>query len=180
MVHERLHHIPDFVRLAAGLIDLKSYRGLLARLLGFHAPIEAGIASALGEVVFSLDIRALERAPLLQDDLRALGMGAAEIAALPRTASKIFGTPAEAIGALYVVEGATLGGRQLAPGLDALLGPTVTHGRRFLLAGANPTRPSWREVCATVDRCGADATDMAAMIVGAECTFHKFEQWLTA
>ena len=45
------------------------------------------------------------------------------------------------MGALYVTEGATLGGRLLARGLDRLLGAGEARGRRFLLAGHRPGAP---------------------------------------
>jgi len=175
--HERLHHIPAFGALAAGELDRFAYRDLLGRMLGFHEPIEAAIAATLGDSAFGLDLRAMRRAALLHDDLAALGLDQAAIAALPRGTAPDFASAAAAMGAVYVTEGATLGGRLLARGLDALLGPGIAHGRRFLLAGADPARPAWRDVRAAIDRAGSVPADLAALIAAAGATFAAFASW---
>jgi heme oxygenase len=175
--HEHLHHLPVFAALAAGRLDRAAYRDLLGRLLGFHEPVEAALASRLGEAAFGLNLPALHRAGLLRDDLGTLGLDAAAIAALPRMPPPEFAGPAAAMGALYVTEGATLGGRQLSRGLDSLLGPGVAAGRRFLLAGADPARPSWRDVRAAIDRCGTDSASLAALTAAATATFAAFGAW---
>jgi heme oxygenase len=167
--HERLHHLPAFVALAAGRLDRAAYRDLLTSLLGFHEPIEAALAACLGDTAFGLDVRALRRGPLLRDDLRALGTTASPLHA----AAPAFPSQAAAMGALYVTEGATLGGRLLARGLDRLLGPGTT-GRRFLLAGTDPARPAWRDVRAAIDRCGATPGALIAMTDAARAAFAGF------
>jgi heme oxygenase len=166
-----------FAALGEGRLDRAAYLGLLGRLLGFHAPIEAAIAACLGDDAFGLDLARLRRAPLLLDDLTALGADKATIGALQHLPAPGFATPAHAMGALYVLEGATLGGRALAGGLDPVLGPNTLPGRRFLLAGADRARPAWRDVRAALDRCGADRAALAAMIESALTTFGAFGAW---
>jgi heme oxygenase len=173
--HERLHHLPAFADLAAGRLDRAAYCDLLIRLLGFHEPIEAAVAACLGETAFGLDLRALRRAALLRADLAALGVDAA--APSPRATVPTYDSAPSAMGALYVTEGATLGGRLLARGLETVLGPGDRTGRRFLLAGADPERPAWRDVRAAIDRCGAAPWALAAMIGGAAATFDAFGAW---
>ena len=173
--HERLHHLPAFAALAAGGLDRAAYADLLGRLLGFHEPMEAALAACLGDAAFGLDLRALRRAPLLHGDLDTLGASAA----LPRAPTPEFASPAAAMGALYVTEGATLGGRLLARGLDRLLGPGAA-GRRFLLAGTDPSRPAWRDVRAAIDRCAASPGALAAMTDAARSAFAGFDAWFGA
>jgi heme oxygenase len=172
--HERLHHLPAFVALAAGRLDRAGYRDLLCRMLGFHEPMEAALAACLGDAAFGLDLRALRRARLLREDLRALGSAASP--ALPCAPAPAFASQADAMGALYVIEGATLGGRLLARGLDRLLGPGAA-GRRFLLAGTDPARPAWRDVRAAIDRCAAAPGALGAMTEAATCAFAAFGVW---
>jgi heme oxygenase len=172
--HERLHHLPQFAGLAAGGLDRAGYRDLLARLLGFHAPFEDAIAATLGDAAFGLPLSRLRRADLLRDDLRELGAVQAGIVRLP---VRPFATGPQAMGALYVLEGATLGGKQLARGLDPLLGAGEARGRRFLLAGTDPARPTWRDVRAAIDRCAANPASLAGLIDGATATFRAFGAW---
>jgi heme oxygenase len=173
--HERLHHLPAFADLAAGRLDRATYRDLLTRLLGFHDPIEAALAASLGDTAFGLDLHALRRAALLRDDLAVLGVDTLE--RLPRAPAPTYDSAPAAFGGLYVTEGATLGGRLLARGLDNLLCGDGTAGRRFLLAGAEPARPGWRDIRAAIDRCGAAPGALAAMIEGAAATFSAFGAW---
>jgi heme oxygenase len=178
--HERLHHLPPFDALAAGRLDRTAYRDLLGRLLGFHEPTEAAIAAHLGDAAFGLNLGALRRTALLRDDLHNLGMSDAAIGALPRAPAPALATAPAALGALYVTEGATLGGRLLARGLDPVLGPGETSGRHFLLAGTDATRPTWRDVRAAIDRCGLRSGSLAGMIDGASATFAAFGDWFAA
>jgi heme oxygenase len=172
--HARLHHLPAFAALAAGRLDRAGYSDLLARLLGFHEPMEAAMEAWLGDAAYGLDVRALRRTALLRQDLRTLGTAAVD--ALPRAPAPALSCPAAAMGALYVTEGATLGGRLLARGLDRLLGPGPA-GRRFLLAGTQPGRPAWRDVRAALDRCAAAPGALAAMTEAADAAFAGFGAW---
>lgn len=161
--HLRLHALDPFARLAAGGIGRAEYAALLRRLLGFQLAVEARLAAAPSLAPYGLDIAGRRRSAVIRADLAALGEPeeAPEPAALPA-----FGSAAAALGCLYVVEGATLGGRMLARGLDHLLdGPA---GRRFLEGeGA-----MWRETAAALERC----EDRDAMTEGANATFAAFER----
>ncbi len=169
--HERVHQLPQFVGLTGGKLDRAKYGDLLTKLLGFHAPYEYAIAAKLGDTAYGLPLARLRRAALLEDDLRVLGLSKAHVLRVP---VRSFPTKSQAMGALYVIEGATLGGRQLAQGLDPLLGEGVTAGRRFLLAGTDPARPTWREVRAAIDRCARNRRALARMMDGATATFKDF------
>ena len=81
------------------------------------------------------------------------------------------------MGCLYVMEGSTLGGRQLARQLDHLLPVAAMDGRMFLLAGADRNHVRWREFCAVLDECGAEPAPRAEMVTGAMEAFRCFEAW---
>jgi heme oxygenase len=173
--HRRLHDLPDFRALAEGRITRAAYAALLRRKLGFHAALEARLAAVPGLVALGVDVAARCRAPLIRDDLRWLGEAdAAPLAPLP----SFEGAP-DALGALYVAEGSTLGGRHLARALDPLLPPGV-HGRRFLLGHGERHGALWRACCDAIERCGAEPADLARMIGGAVATFAAFEDWFSS
>lgn len=175
--HERLHHLPAFTALVDGRLDLDGYRRILERMLGFQAPMELAVTAGMGNTSFGLDLSTLRRAPLLREDLGTLGLVDHEMDRLPYIAATNFESPAAAFGALYVMEGATLGGQVLARRLDSLLGTGSIRGRRFLLAGSDSARPAWREVRAALDRCGAKPGHLATMIDSAITTFIAFGAW---
>jgi heme oxygenase len=173
--HERLHHLPGFAALAAGRIGLADYARLLGRLLGFHEALEARLDQAPPLARFGIELAERRRAPLLRADLAWLGAPAAvAIAPLPP-----FASAAAALGALYVAEGSTLGGRELARALDPLL-PAGEEGRRFLLGHGARHQTMWRACCAAVERGGAEPAARAAMIEAALATFAAFETWFAA
>lgn len=173
-VHERLHHVPAFAALAAGALDRAGYRALLARLYGFHAPMEAAMAEALAG---RFAPAAWQRADLLRADLAALGEGEPTLARLPRIRPPARLSDPEAMGCLYVLEGSTLGGRHLARQLDFVLPPGSTAGRSFLAAGSQPHRIRWADLGAALDAAGTDPAALRAMLAGAADAFARYEAW---
>ena len=174
-VHERLHRVPVFAALAAGQLDRGAYLSLLGRLYGFHDPFETAIAQAGPP---GLQPAQWRRAHLLQSDMTELDRSGNAVADLPRhPAPGSDWSPAQAMGCLYVIEGSTLGGRQLARRLDHLLPANATAGRAFLLAGTDQNHVRWRDFCAALDACGADPAPRAEMVAGAIEAFHCFEAW---
>ena len=174
-VHGRLHHVPVFAALAAGRLDLDGYLDLLGRLHGLHEPFEAAVARAGPP---GLQPGQWRRAHMLRSDMAALGRSEAAIGALPwHPAPSGHWSPAQAMGCLYVIEGSTLGGRQLARQLDHLLPTADAAGRTFLLAGTGEDHVRWRDFCAALDACGADPVSRADMVAGAVEAFRCFEAW---
>lgn len=170
--HLRLHAIPVFHALAEGRLGRAAYAALLRRKLGFHAALEARLAEAPSLTGLGLDVAARRRTHLLRADLAWLGAAAeAPLAPLPR-----FDTAEAALGGLYVAEGSTLGGQQLARALDAIL-PPGADGRRFLLGHGAQHGAMWRACCAAIEVAGASPAPRAAMIEGALATFAAFEAW---
>jgi heme oxygenase len=165
--HARLHLHTGFAAIQNGTIDLVAYRALLVRLFGFHVSFESAVGIAS------------DRSAWLQEDLVALTMAGHALATIPRCqALPKFDTPARRLGALYVVEGSTLGGRHLARSLDALLGSAGTVGRRFFLGRGADTNAAWN---AFLSRLSASATTPAVrseIVAAAVGTFEVFEEWL--
>ena len=173
-VHARLHRHPGFLALVDGTLSLAAYRGLLLRLYGFHRPLEDALLSAPRHWWLRLDPSPRRRAHRLADDLVALGLETGELARIPRAPSPLIRCAAHLFGCPYVREGATLGGRALAPSLDRLLGPGQA-GRQFF-SGRVDDGALWGEFCATLERTG---NRHLPTIVDAACaTFAGFEAWL--
>jgi heme oxygenase len=172
-VHERLHGVPVFSRLAAGRIEAAEYVALLRRLLGFHLGVEAALAAAPSLAPYGIAVEERRRSPMLVADLKALGAAPlAPVAPLPPPCSAAW-----AMGCLYVTEGSTLGGLHLARALDAVLPGEA--GRSFLRGYGARHGAMWRDCCAAIEACGAEAGRLAAMVAGAEATFESFEGWFS-
>ena len=176
--HERLHHLPGFASLQAGTIGRDEYAALLRRLLVFYRAVENGLADAPPLLPYGIDIAARRRSGLLAEDLAFLGAPAAPLPAPP--ALPALRSAAEALGCLYVIEGSTLGGRELARRLDHLLPADSESGRRFLLGHGPRHGAMWREFCAALEACGNNQARRDEMIGGALAAFGAFGDWFSA
>ena len=119
--------------------SLTRYAALLCVLWGFQAPLERLLAHQ--ELPSAVDWPARRRLGALAADLTDLGVTGAslpEAAGLPALAG-----PGAVWGALYVSEGATLGGRVLRRQVQARLGPVPA---RFLDGHGDRTQPMWRDL----------------------------------
>ena len=104
-----------------------AYRAFLARWHGFHRVAEPRL-DAWHVRARLLDWPPRRKLRLLEDDLRALGVGREQVRRLPVCPDvPAVGGTATALGVLYVVEGSTLGGAVL---------------RRRLAGGRIPPTPS--------------------------------------
>lgn len=173
--HERLHEHPRLKPLAEGTIGLREYRDLLARLYGFHQAVDAAFARQADIAPFNVAAR--RKAPLLREDLLALGLDAAGIGNLPLCRDlPPLDSAAALCGCAYVVEGSTLGGRVLAQAVAPLLGQGI-EGRRFLLGYGEQHGAMWRTFTRTLE--AVPQRERVAMTAAAVATFAVYESWIS-
>ena len=164
--HQRLHGHAGFSAIQSGTATTDQYLWMLRRLYGFHRAYEQ---AALCGVV---------RTTWLETDLMTLGETPHSLYLLPRCADlPRLETLNQRLGARYVVDGSALGGREMARGLDGLLGAGVPAGRRFFLGHGAATGDVWRQVMALL--ADAPETDQAQteIVNAAAATFSAFERW---
>ena len=104
--------------------NLVAYRAHLENLYGFCAALEARVApDTFGDAL--PDYPSRRKLVLLARDLASLGLGPDTIATLPCCGDMpAIDSIASAFGCVYVLEGATLGGRTLLPVVAARVGVT--------------------------------------------------------
>lgn len=170
-VHQRLHGHDGFAAAAAGTIRPPDYRALLARLYGFHAAFDAAMTHAPLALAQDLDLPARARSGLLRADLRGLGMAHDGVARLPRVDLAPLAGEAAHLGALYVVEGATLGGALIARALAA-----YGDNRRFYLGHGGENGRRWRHFLNRLERLEDDRAEAAERV--ALDVFAAFEVWM--
>lgn len=153
--------------------ELARYREHIARLEAFHRAAEAEWRPALEQVLPDLEGR--RKAPLLARDLAALGG-----TLVARTAVPFVADAASALGAFYVLEGATLGGQRLLPQLEARLGVSASHGASFFASYGPQTKVMWALFGEAVERHCASPDAENAALAAAQATFLAVEAWLCA
>ena len=167
------------VDIADRVCSVHSYTDLLARLYGFYAPFEEELGAVVARAGLPYDVEARRKAPLIVRDLAALGRPAAVVAALPLCAGVPRpDNPAAALGCLYVVEGATLGGRLIARLVEHRLGIGPQTGGAFFNGYGPQVGPRWHAFCSVLAdalRCRAAERDVVA---AARATFVAFGRWL--
>ncbi|MBS0393615.1 MAG: biliverdin-producing heme oxygenase [Proteobacteria bacterium] len=155
-----------------------AYRRHLEQMWGFCAGLECGDAPTVGARVLP-DYERRRKLPLLERDLVALGADAGGLAGLPRCgALERCGDAAVFLGRVYVLEGATLGGRTLLPLVERQLGFSAGHGAAFLASYGEDVEAMWRCFGAAVE-AGCATPEQRSRAAAAACeAFEVLEHWL--
>ena len=138
-------------------------------MLSFHLAIEREFARFADEfAVRGLPLQGRYKAHLLRQESTRLGSRAVALPALA------FQTAAHAAGAVYVVEGSTLGGLQIARSLEKHLQFT---SRYYGCYGAQ-TASRWREITGALEMFPQGDAEREAMCDGAKMTFDALYEHL--
>ncbi|NMX70467.1 biliverdin-producing heme oxygenase [Pseudomonas sp. WS 5111] len=159
-------------------LDAGWYQRLLEAYYGFYRPMESRLyASGLIPVGFDQALRV--KTPTLHTDLNALGLANQAIAGLPVCpALPRLDTPAACLGALYVLEGATLGGQVLRREMAQRLALDASNGGAFLNVYGAETGRRWKDFLDYLGHVPLDDLGRQQAVDAACSTFRCFEQWL--
>lgn len=168
--HDRLERA---LPLTSADLTLARFRDLVGRFYGFHAVWEPSVGAALGDDAFFDPRRKLA---LLIDDLEVLGVAPPRLPLC--TDLPPLGSPAAAIGALYVMEGATLGGTIIARHLERSLGLVGGRGYSFFVSYGPRVGSMWQAFRARLATLAPRDADV--VVDAAAACFAAFDRWLTA
>ena len=153
------------------------YVSVVEALFGFYVGLEPRVVISAGPHAAYIELGRRAKTPLLLLDLHALGKTSVETAAIPHCPDLPFPvTPSHALGVLYVLEGATLGGQVIRRSLRNALELGVDNGAAFFAGYGDETKAMWLRFSEHVDR--SRALDSEAMIASAIDTFEKLRCWL--
>ncbi|CAA9335075.1 MAG: bacteriophytochrome heme oxygenase BphO [uncultured Gemmatimonadetes bacterium] len=156
-------------------LGLARYREIVAAFWGFHAALEPRLRAVDGLDALGLDA-GRRKLPLLETDLRALGADPARLPVADEV-PRVDGLPA-ALGVMYVLEGATLGGRVISRHLASQgIGPDT--GGAFFAGYGDATGEMWKAFAAAIGGYAeAHPESAGAMVRAADETFTLLERWL--
>lgn len=182
VLKERTRLLHGQVESHLGVMDpgltLTRYRSLLVRLWGFYAPLEARLDELQPWAALGLAPGPRRKSPWLARDLDALGVNSGHRGQLP-VCARLPGLDgiADAIGCLYVLEGATLGGAIIGRRLASTLGIGPESAGAFFASYGRERGPMWKAFGAAVSEYGGRREP----IIGAACeTFASLDEWLTS
>jgi len=153
------------------------YRRLLKSFYGFYREYEPRILQWQGRATEALRLGDRIKLPMLGSDLEALGCDLSELDSIPDCKCvPACQTLAETLGALYVTEGATLGG-QVIRRIFASAGRSVMPVAFFDCYGADTGR-RWREFGLFAEAFADNDTLRLQMVQSARETFACLEHAL--
>ena len=158
-------------------LSLADYRRLLERYFAFYAPVEARLAGVFYSAPLGgLDFEARRKLPLLRADLDALGGRAADTLAVCDALPPLH-TPAQAVGCLYVLEGATLGAIVIDRHVEQKPGVTPATGGRFLNAHGENTDSMWHQFRDAIPAFSLHSDQQEMVGASALATFATLHHW---
>ena len=151
-----------------GPADYRRYLTAMARVYGgLEPPLFAVVAAELPDAaVAALCLR--PKYPALLADLAANGLAPPVLAAAPLTADPHPATLSTALGGLYVLEGATLGGRIIVRQLRRLLGERLV-GDAFMDFHGDQASAVWKGFSQALDCLVADGLVVPGQAITAAC-----------
>jgi heme oxygenase (biliverdin-IX-beta and delta-forming) len=178
----REHHVraERAVRLLEPGLSPALYRRHLEALYGLYAPLEAQLAAELAHAPAApaLELPRRWKRSFLERDLLALGHDPASLARLPRAPPLPLPGLPEALGAMYVLEGATLGGQVLLRHLTRHFAGHPVGDFTFFRAYEEAMGPMWRAFGEALVAATPDAPFADRVVHGARATFEHFERWM--
>jgi len=152
------------------------YGRLLGRFWGYYAPLEELVLDSMHALVLSLDYSTRLKTPLLEIDLKYLGLRTRE---LPRClVLPALAEVPELLGCLYVIEGSTLGGQVITQRLAAHLALNGDAGGAFFGGYGAATGSHWREFGSFLTATALVLDRDDAVVAGANATFRTLADWL--
>lgn len=187
-LHERLKQataadhqaVEDRVDLM-GIDSLARYQRVLVAFHGFWPGIEVRINAALPSALQAEWAPRWRAARLPADLLMLGGESPAAVAALPVCRDwPAITSGAEALGALYVVEGSSLGARHISRHLQAGLGLDAASGASFFAGHGEQTGPWWLRFKAVLEQQLVTPEQQALAVQGACQTFASLNRWFAS
>lgn len=156
-----------------GVTDAVSYAKLLHLFYGYYRPLENGINKYLQDAVLA-DLGERRSSEWILNDLRLLRQSADvdEDGNAPLITSR-----ADALGALYVMEGSTLGGKVICKMIAGNLDETDHLALTFFNGYGEHTGLKWKGFLAVLDRF-SDTPEEQEIIEKADEVFVGFREWL--
>lgn len=169
--HDAVERVLD---LMSTTLTKDAYCQRLAQFYGFYSPLEAALQTRCALNLSTLLPR-LNKTNLLRQDLNHLGIDTANLPLC--TDLPPIQTQAQVLGCLYVMEGATLGGRLITQHAQATLGIAPTTGGSFFEGYGQGTGKMWQAMRQLLISCAVDRPTENAIVTNAIATFASLRNW---
>lgn len=169
--HEALEQNAFNQALTAGTLTAPTTAHFLAKMYGFLAPYEAALHQHAAAFLPAWELAARQRAHLILEDLE-LTAPAPGLPWCPHMPP--LHTRAQLLGAMYVVEGSTLGGQVITRQLAQAGIPL----RAYFSGYGALTGSRWKAFCHLLVEAAPAAADQDEIVASACLTFKRLDQWI--
>jgi heme oxygenase len=171
--------VEETLALPGSIRTAEDYRSWLVRFFAIYSPLEAHLARFSDWEQRGIDLHHMGHTAALRQDLIALGSDPDSFELAPSAMLPSLSSFAEALGALYVLEGSKLGGRYILADLGSRLPDITTRAQAFFAGNGARTGSCWTAFKDALDRCGLEhPEDLSGMIAGANATFEAIAFWM--
>ena len=190
-VHQAVEQLPFNRDLIGGDLAVDRYAAWLQTLRIIHRSLERAVDRCESPVMEHLWSTDRQRADLLVEDLERIGYPAEPaddrrpveaFEAADRLGERLeSATPVELAGALYVLEGATMGGMMIARKLESS-SPRLAEATDFHTAYGKRTRQMWQQFTEGLDEAIREPEEIERCVDAAQETFWDVGQtirWLS-
>ena len=157
--------------------SLNDYSDILKLFYGYFGGLEQQIDKHINPTKLT-DYNERRKTAAFANDLEALGNTAPRKATgteLPTIENEL-----QAFGALYVIEGSTLGGKIISKMVQQHLGITDGKGLSFFNGYGDDTGKKWADFQKVLNAVTTTNADQKEVIAAANETFAKFRDWMTS
>jgi heme oxygenase len=174
-----LHRQTDELLGLPGVIRTRNdYGRWLSRFLGLYEPLERSMAGFAEWRTFESPPPPVSHSACIAHDLTALGIDPAGVRRAPPALLPALPTFPHALGALYVLEGATLGGRFILRDVEARIGGQIVGAMRFFGGRGEEVGPMWQSFRTALDAFGREQPLLRdSVLTGAEDVFGAVLAW---
>ena len=170
------------VESASGLpnaIDsMEAYKSCLLNFYGIFCPLERYLATFSEWEDVNLSMLSRSRTPALRRDLQALNVDPRLWIEAPAHSLPSLPHFCCALGALYVLEGSTLGGQIIMSAIHQNFPTTAKIPEGFFAGRAEQTGPLWYQFRTVIDAYGQQfPEEQECVIEGAQGTFNAISAW---
>src|SRR5215216_59367 len=160
-----------------GTVSIHTYTALLQKLFGYYRPLEERIAALPGWHNLPVDLGRRQKAPLLARDLLWLKVAQPQLRLLPQCERlPAVKSITQALGCLYVLEGATLGGQIIGRHLKKNLALDEDRGCAFFCSYGDEVGLMWQSFQETLrSYCKYGSTEEAQLVKSACETFASLD-----
>jgi heme oxygenase len=163
-----------------GTISPDEYKYVLKTFYGFYYPLEQKITALPEWQSMDFNIENRRKAPFLLKDMKSMGISDPEIARIEMCGDlPEINNLAQALGCMYVVEGATLGGQIVAKKLNEIFAFDQEKGAAFFNSYGPEVRPMWKSFGDLINNYSAEKQIEDPIVNAAHETYFKFNTWLS-